>query len=185
MNTNLMRVVDLWVGAPLCFVATGLDRLLRRFRKRPAPATPPHRILFIQLAETGGIVVACPAVARAKALFPGAEIFFLSFTLGDGILQIIGVDRDHRVTIRTDGLVRFALDSLRAVLALRRLGIDAIVNLETFARYSTLLAWAVAAPRRVGFHRFHDEGHYVGALLTHRVIYNPHVHAGRTFLALV
>lgn len=65
-------------------------------------------------------------------------------------------------------------DTLAAIRRMRQLGVDATINLETFARFSTLLALFSGAGRRVGFHRFHDEGRYLGGLITHQVIYNPH-----------
>ena len=39
-----------------------------------------------------------------------------------------------------------------------------------------MLSYASGACRRVGFHRFNQEGLYVGDLLTHRVLYNAHIH---------
>jgi ADP-heptose:LPS heptosyltransferase len=57
--------------------------------------------------------------------------------------------------------------------------------METFVRYSTLLSYLTGAPTRVGFHRFNQEGLYTGNLVTHKVWYNAHIHAGHTFLDLV
>ncbi len=41
------------------------------------------------------------------------------------------------------------------------------------------------ACRRVGFHRFNQEGLYAGDLLTHKVLHNAHIHTAHTFLDLV
>ncbi len=41
------------------------------------------------------------------------------------------------------------------------------------------------ACRRVGFHRFNQEGLYAGDLLTHNVLHNAHIRAAHTFLDLV
>jgi ADP-heptose:LPS heptosyltransferase len=48
-----------------------------------------------------------------------------------------------------------------------------------------VLSYLSGAGRRVGFHRFNQEGLYTGDLLTHKVLYNPHVHAAHSFLDLV
>ena len=45
-------------------------------------------------------------------------------------------------------------------------------------------AW-VGASKRIGCYRFLAEGSYIGKLLSHRLIYNPHLHASQTYLALV
>ena len=37
----------------------------------------------------------------------------------------------------------------------------------------------------MGFHRYNQEGVYTGDFLTHKVLYNPDIHAGQTFLDLV
>lgn len=186
MNSLWMRRIDLWLGVPLCWLCTWVLRLWSRLAAPPPPPGQPQRILFIELAEIGGLVVAYPALALARQRFPQAELYFLTFQGGQGILDLMGqVDREHQVIIRPDGLLTFLRDTLAALGRLRRLKIDASINLETFARFSTLLALLSGARRRVGFHRFHDEGRYLGELITHKVIYNPHRHAGQTFLTLV
>ncbi len=186
MHPDLMRKIDLWLGAPLCFFLTLLVWLGRRLGRRRAPQGPPRRVLFIELAEIGGLVVAYPALAHARRRVPGAELYFLTFKGGQGILGLLGLfDPAHQLIIRSDSLGHFLRDTLAVIGQARRLKLDAVVNLETFARFSTILAFLTGAPRLVGFHRFHEEGHYLGDLITHKVIYNPHRHAAETFLTLV
>jgi ADP-heptose:LPS heptosyltransferase len=47
------------------------------------------------------------------------------------------------------------------------------------------LNYLTGAKRRVGFFRYNQEGIYTGNFLTHKVIYNPHIHTAHSFLALV
>ena len=54
-----------------------------------------------------------------------------------------------------------------------------------FSRFTALLTGFAGADRRVGFHRFHQEGLYRGEMLTHRVTYNPHIHIAKNLIALV
>ena len=65
----------------------------------------------------------------------------------------------------------------------RRYRIDTAINLEAFARFSTILTFLSGARTRVGFHAFTQPGLYTGDLLTHRVIYNPHVHTWQSIMA--
>ena len=76
-------------------------------------------------------------------------------------------------------------DTLRFLWRARDRRIDTVINMEAFVRYSSLLSYLSGASRRVGFHRFNQEGLYIGDLLTHKVLHNAHIHAAHTFLDLV
>lgn len=185
MNANLMRLVDRVAGPPLCLGLTCWDKLLQVAGPGKKGCAPPKRILFIELAETGGLVVAWPAVQQARRLFPQAEMHFMTFSLGKELLELLGFAPERQVIIRTSSLGVFARDTLAALREIRARRFDAVVNLEAFARYSTAMAYLSGAPLRCGYHRFYEEGHYTGDLLTHRVVYNPHIHAAQSFIALV
>ena len=88
-------------------------------------------------------------------------------------------------SIRDTSLAHLAADTLAFLCWTRRRGIDTIVDLELFSRFTALLTGLSGAERRVGFHRFHNEGLYRGEMLTHRVAYNPHIHIAKNFVALV
>lgn len=185
MPVQLMRLVDFWLGVPCCLllsVYAWARRLLAGADRRPEVL---RRVVFIQLAESGAFVAAHSALRRMEERHPGAEAWVLTFSLGSQILDSLRFPPDRRIVIRTDGPLVFCRDTLAAVARMRALGVDATVNLETFARYSTILAFLSGAPLRAGFFRFHDEGRYTGDLLTHRLVYSPHLHAAQTYAALV
>ncbi len=185
MNVDLMRKIDRLAGVPLCMLLS-VFRGIRRMFARPADRLEqPRRALFIQFAEIGGLVVASPAVSRMRSHFPQCEIYFLTFPLGDELLELMGVPETHRIVVRKSNPIVFFLDTLAAIRKLRMLRIDTVLSLEAFARFSTILAYLSGADRLCGFARFHDEGRYTGSLLTHPVLYNPHIHAARTFISLV
>ena len=74
---------------------------------------------------------------------------------------------------------------LRSLWKIRRLGIDATVDMEFFARAPAVLAFLTGARRRVGLHRYTSEGPYRGDLLTHRVEHNPYLHTAVSYYLLV
>lgn len=186
MSPDLQRAIDRWLGGPLCFVLTLWDRLCRLLSRRLGPKAAPRRIMFIELAEIGGMVVAHPALLHTQRRFPDAELYFLTFARGQGILDLLDIiPPQRRFIIRSHPLPAFLLDTWRALAAMRRAGIDTCVNLESFARFSTMLAFLSGATRRAGFYRFFGEGRYTGDLLTHKVVYNPHIHAAQSFISLV
>ena len=186
MTPNLMRAIDFWVGIPLTFLLTVVYRIQRLLGLAGSPAGRPRNILFIQLAEMGTMVVAYPSLRKARELFPGATLHVLCFTqirASVEMLEIIAPENIITIDARSVGsLVR---DTLAFPWRARRHGIDTVINMEAFVRYSSVLSYLSGARRRVGFHRFNQEGLYTGDLLTHKVLYNAHVHAAHTFLDLV
>jgi ADP-heptose:LPS heptosyltransferase len=182
-----MRKVDFWAGIPICFLLTLVHRVGRFLGVRsPANGEPPRRVLFIQLAEMGTMVVAYPALRKMREMLPDAELHFLCFTEIRASLEILSaIPPGNVLTIESRSLLSLVRDTIGFAWAARRRGIDAVVNLETFVRYSSILSYLSGARRRVGFHRFNQEGLYTGDFLTHKVHYNPAIHAGHTFLDLV
>jgi len=185
MNVRSMRRVDRWIGAPLCFALT----LARRVEDalRPADgAAAPRRIAVIKLAEQGATVLAYPALRQAARTVGPENLFFVVFAENRFILDLLGVvPAANVVSIRTDGLLRVIGDTLRAVARLRRERIDTSVDFEFFARSSAILSYVCGARRRVGFHAWHGEASYRGDLMTHRLSFNPFLHAREMFRMLV
>jgi ADP-heptose:LPS heptosyltransferase len=182
MNVDRMRMIDRRVGVPLCFLMTLLVRL---FGKSAPLGSRPQKILFIELSEMGSTILADPAMKKAARLW-GAELFFVIFADNRGSLDFLRTIPDGNVaTLRVDSLFTLAIDTLKLLWWTRRRGIDTVIDLELFSRFTALLTGMAGAERRVGFHRFHNEGLYRGEMLTHRVAYNPHIHIAKNFIALV
>jgi ADP-heptose:LPS heptosyltransferase len=181
-----MRALDFWVGVPLTFLLTILRRI-RRFVDSAGPASsPPRNILFIQLAEMGTMVVAYPALRKARELFPDARLYFLCFEQIRASVEVLGIiPPENIITIDARSLLSLVRDTLAFPGRARRRSIDTVINMESFVRYSCIMGWLSGASRRVGFHRFNQEGLYTGNLLTHHVLYNAHIHTAHTFLDLV
>ena len=187
LNPDRLRWIDYWVGVPLCFLLTAFSKVVGLFSPRHAGGSAaPRNVLLIELAEMGSTVLACPAVHRLRDSFPGAGVFFLVFKHIDVSVKVLGVvPDDHVLTIDVSSPGSLIRDTLRFMGTARRLGIDTVVNLETFARYSTILTYLSGARTRVGFHPFTQRGLYIGDLFTHRVTYSPHLHTWQSLLALV
>jgi ADP-heptose:LPS heptosyltransferase len=186
VNADLMRGIDYWVGIPLTFLLTILYRIQRLAGLARSPDGRPQRILFIQLAEMGTMVVAYPSFRKARELHPDATLHVLCFTQIRSSVEVLGIiPPDNILTIDAQSGLSLVRDTLRFVWRARRLGIDTVINMEAFVRYSSLLSYLTGARRRIGFHRFNQEGLYCGDLLTHQVLHNPHIHAAHTFLDLV
>ena len=185
MKLKTMRAVDYWIGIPLCFFFSVLQRLVELVAPPSKFPEKPQRILFIELSEMGSTVIANPALRKAKEEL-GAEIFFLIFERNADSLRLLDtVPEANIVTIREDSVYELAAGSLKFLLWARKAKIDTVVDLELFSRYSALLTGLSGAIRRVGFYRFHCEGLYRGEMMTHRVNYNGHIHIAKNFVCMV
>ena len=184
MNVDTMRKVDYWLGIPLTALSTPLIKLAQLFMAPRQPDTP-RNILFVELSEMGSTILADPAMREAAEKFD-AQLHFVIFAKNRPSLELLDtVPRENVFTLREDSLVSLILDALRFIRWCRQRDIDTAIDLELFSRASALLTGWSFARRRVGFHNFHGEGLWRGDLLTHKVLYNPHMHISRNFMALV
>ena len=183
MNVDTMRTIDKWAGIPLTFMLTIMQRLAAIIR--PAKVRPVKRILFIELSEMGSTILVDPALQKAKREL-GAELYFLIFHKNSASLALIGTIAPENIfTLRENNLVLLLMDTLRFFFWTRKIGVDTVVDLELFSRFTALLSGISGCCRRVGFYSFHNEGLYRGELLTHRVAYNPHIHMAKNFIAMI
>src|SRR5262249_11611839 len=183
MKVDTMRRIDRYAGVPLCAVPTVLMRLASWLRMRGPRAL--RRIVFVELSEMGTTVLAQPAMRKAHEKL-GAELYFVIFRRNVGSLYLLGTFPTANVfTIRDTSLVHLAWDTLAFLWWTRKNDIDTIVDLELFSRFTALLTGFAGADRRVGVHRFHQEGLYRGEMLTHPVAYNSHIHVSKNFIALI
>ncbi len=187
MNIDLMRKVDYFAGVPLCALATPFVKLASLFSSYASKqnSLTPRKVLFIELSEMGSAILVDPAMRKMQTA-ASAELFFVIFKGNAASLRLLNtVPVANVFTIRENNLWNLAIDSLRFLLWTRKNKIDTVIDLELFSRYSALLTGLCGAVKRVGFHAFYNEGLYRGAMLTHRVAYNPNLHIAKNFIALV
>jgi ADP-heptose:LPS heptosyltransferase len=187
MNEQKSRVLDRWVGVPLCWLLTLMRRLGGLFRARnAADDAPPRKILFVKLAEMGAIVLTMPAFEAARRRVGRENLYILMLANNRQIHDLIDVfDDENLLTIRDDNLWVFARDAFSVLRRCRREGIDVVIDLEGFARVSAVLSYLTGARKRVGMHRYTIEGLYRGDLFTHRIALNYYNHASVQFLTMV
>lgn len=184
---NTMRRIDYWIGVPICFFLTILYKLQRLIGlKNPHYNEKPKNVLFIELAEMGSTVLAYPSIKKMKRMYPGSNIYFLLFKHIKESMEILNIiPKENVLTIDVSSVFSLARDTLKFMAISRKRKIDTTINLEMFARYSTILSYLSGARKRAGFYRYSQEGLYIGNFLTHKVIYNPHIHTAYSFIALV
>src|SRR6266550_2079673 len=184
IGISTLQRTDRWIGAPLCAVLT----ILRKIFESAGPPGPHQvrRILFVKFAEQGSTVLAYPAIRRAIEMVGRENVYFVVFEDNRFILDVMEIIPDGNViTIATQSLFGLATGALRALLQVRKIGIDAVVDMEFLTRFSAILTFTSGAKSRVGFHTFFGDGPYRGNLMTHRLLYNPHLHTIQMFEAMV
>jgi ADP-heptose:LPS heptosyltransferase len=179
-----MRLIDCWLGVPVCFVLTCWRRLFGRH----VPDTPrqPRSILFIKLSEQGSTVLAQDALRAAIAKVGHRNVYFLVFAENRPILDLLDlVPPQNIIIIDAQGLWRAVISACRAIRQIWQLKIGAVIDLEFFARSSAALAYLSGATSRVGYHAFKRGGPYRGDLMTHRLSFNPYLHTSQAFRIMV
>ncbi|MDI6752059.1 MAG: glycosyltransferase family 9 protein [bacterium] len=182
---EIVRNIDKYLGTIICWLLSRCYAIERAIKRKKA-FLPPQKILLLKPAEMGTSVLAYPAIKELKEMFKGVELYFLTFNENVEIIQLLEIiPKENILPIRIDSALNFIKDTLLAILKMRRLGIDATIDLEFFSRYTAILSYLIGAKQRVGLDRFNAEGLYRGNLLTHKVNYNHYLHVGQTFLALI
>ena len=182
MKAATIRFVDRWLGIPAC----GLLTLWRRLFDGRRGTEPVRRVLFLKLVEQGATVLACPALQAAVDRVGVDNVFFMVLEENRPILDMLEIVRPENViSVPTGGLVTTLAGLVRGLLRVRRERIDSVLDFELFARSSAVLAYLSGASRRVGYHAYNGDGPWRGDLMTHRLVYNPHIHSLRGMLMLV
>ena len=186
MKLQTQRFIDRWVGQLLCSAVSAWVRFTGLFSAPPQLAIAPKNILVILLSEMGSIVLAGPMFAQLRRQYPGAAIHILQLKKNQEVTKLLQLTQPqfmHSLDDSSGGsLIR---DILKVSLAMRRLGLDAVIDCELFSRVSALLSFTTGAPVRVGFTPHTQEGLYRGSFINHAIPYNPYQHISKQFLSLV
>ena len=183
LNVTTLQRLDRWVFPGVCLLLTLVRRLTERKRGEAAPRF--GSLLFVKLAEQGSSVLAIPAFEQAVALVGRENVHALVFEENRPILDALGIIPPENIhTVDQRSLGSMVTSTLRQLLTLRRMKLGAAVDLEFFARFSAALTFLSGATWRSGLHAPFGEGPFRGDLMTHRVLFNPHLHTSRMFLAL-
>src|SRR5213082_844891 len=184
VGISILQHTDRWIGAPLCAILT----LLRKIFESAGPQGPRQvqRILFVKFAEQGSTVLAYPVIRRAVEMVGRENVYFVVFEDNRFILDVMEIiPEENVITIPTNSPYTLAIGAFRAVLRARKIDIDAVIDMEFLTRFSAMLTFLTGAKSRVGFHTFFGDGPYRGDLMTHRLLYNPHLHTSQMFEAMV
>ena len=186
MKLSTQRWIDRWIGQLLCALVSAWVRVAGAFRGPAAPNPNPRHILVILLSEMGSIVLAGPMFAALRERYPGATLHVLQLKRNQEVARLLNLanaENFHALDDRSGfGLLG---DIWRVRQAMRKLPLDVVIDCELFSRISSLMAFTVGAPLRVGFTPHTQEGLYRGSHINRAIPYNPYQHISKQFLSLV
>ena len=184
ISPDTFRRLDRVIGVPACALLTAVRRACALTAPRRPVGRALRRALFVQLAESGSMVLADPAM-RDLIARSGAEPYCVTFAHNRGSLAIAGTIADANVfAIRTGSVRELVADVWRFLGWVRRMRIDAIIDLELFSRLSAVLCMLTGVVRRAGFHRFDGNGPYRGDLYSSPVAFDARLHMAQNYLLL-
>lgn len=186
MPIALLRLIDFWVGVPLCFVLTYMRRGYRWVTRLIIRPRPVKKILVIKLAELGAIVLAYPFFKELGKNYPDAEIYALTFKKNEGVFTLLdnAVSFERIITVDDSSWVSMVKGLAKVAVFIWREKFDIVIDLEFFSRIGALLTFASGAPVTAGFYPYGFEGLYRGDFLTHKVAYNPIKHVSVNFMSV-
>ena len=187
MHPDTMRLIDRWAGIPLCLITSifsSIKSALKTKSDNYSNQESPEIIVFIGLAELGALVVAFPAIQQARKEYPQSRVCFITAPAGFQTLKLMGFEPKDILLMSTSSLSGMFVDLIKIRKDFSGKSVSAVV-LEPFTRISALLSVWIGASKRIGCYRFYSEGSYIGYFLTHRLVYNFHLHASQTYFALV
>ncbi len=148
MTTRLQKLIDNWVGLPLCTLLAGFVTV--------DPHTPlpqyPRTILVGKFFGLGSIALQLPLLRALRARYPVARLVFLTFAGNRRLLELSGLC-DEIITVRPSPARSFATDCIRCLLRLRALRPEVGIDLEFFSKFAQLMCWLSGARFRLGLER--------------------------------
>ncbi len=180
MNIQVMKSIDHYLGTPLCLLLDVVKKILFWYPARRI-TRPPRKILIMKYFGIGSILLASPMLRALKQRYPDATIAFLTFSSNQDIVDRLG-QVDQLYLLRTDSILHFSLDVAASLCAIRREHYDITIDMEFFAKFSTIMTFLSGSPMRIGYFL---RQLWRGDLLTHQIYYNQFKHVSEIFAALV
>jgi len=178
MQMKPMRWVDHWVGLPLCFLL-GLFSVMARkvLGTRRRVITGRGELGVLKFFGMGSIIQASPLLRAIRKQYPQGRLVFVTFKTNESLVRRLNIC-DELLIIRTDHPLQFLFDVLRTVARLHSKHLEAVIDLEFFSKFSTLLSFASRAAIRVGFHLNDFWRH---SLITHPIYFNYFRHIAEVY----
>ncbi len=153
MKLGTMKIIDRYVGVPVCHLLGFIQRLREWGRGAQLDLDDLRdcrKILLIKFWGMGSIVLSTPLMRSLRTAFPGAEMTVLTFPANREAVELTKL-ADRVITLEASRARPFLRELASLIGHLRRERYDLVVNLEFMARFSAILTWLSSARARIGF----------------------------------
>lgn len=185
LSPNQLRKVDLYLGAPLCWLLAQL-LTLNSFIKRvkPSKTNSYKKVLVLQLSESGSMVLLIPTLQRLQQA--GIDYRIVTFANNGEALNLIpGIDPQQHFKLRIERPQWFIRDLISLHRWVRHEGFDLLLDLELFSHFSKLLVLGSGISQRAGFICDRDLGkRALKQIYPMQMLYNAHQHMAQNYLYL-
>lgn len=180
MKIQFMHIIDKYIGIPVCFLLSIINNLKKKKNSER------KKFLFIELPEMGSALLSYDAIQYLKQKYKNSELYFMIFKQNKESINILNIIKtENLISIRSDTFTNFVIDIIKSWYYLKRVGIDVVIDMEIFSRFSSIFSFLIGGKERVGFYIYGAAGLYRGNLLTHKVSYNYYSHISKNYMALI
>lgn len=143
-----MKLVDHWIGLPVCYGLGFINFLFRPFFRKPKPVT---RILVSKFFGMGSIILSFPLLKGLRDAYPESEITYLTFRSNVTILNLLDISiRVELIDDRT--LLSLLLSTVKLIVRNIVSPYDLMIDLEFYSKYATIVSFFSLARTKVGFY---------------------------------
>ena len=170
-SLDFKQKVDRILFGTLAYILDHISSLIGKFLNRDHSITKENlkNVVIAKYLGLGSIVRSQVIIQDIKNAFPDCNIHYLTSVKNKKIFDIIK-DIDNVLTIDDSGIISMALSTLKLVVQLLKIKVDAFIDLEVYSRYSSCIALMSCARNRYGFFR-HDIHWHIG-IYTHMLYFN-------------
>jgi len=192
MDMQTMKHIDRFAGNPLCGAlrlydivrhgSTGFsDTIDAKALDMAREGESGPRIAVIKFWGMGSLILASPLFRAIRETRPSAQIHLITLSQNRGVVDLLGIaDRVHYLDL-SGSAPAITLKIPAFLSTIKRLKLDAVIDLEYLTRFSALVSYLSGAPARVGFHSWDV---WRGNLHTAARAFNPYWHVTDNFMNL-
>lgn len=178
-GSRLFRLIDRYIGIPLCFILGLFDKV---FHQSPVTSHQlPARILAIKLSAIGDTILLIPSLRALKEAYPGARIGAVVTSINRAIVEDCPYV-DEIFPFEAVKSLKNPWHFFRFILRLRRQKFEFALDFDQWVRISSIIAYLSGANQRGGFVTPGQHKHY---LFTKPTIRRNKRHEVESFLDVI
>lgn len=151
MNIVMMKMIDQYLGPPICISLGFLKSILSFFSKRTdIKDKQPSKILLIKFWGMGTILFASPTLRAIKNKFPNSKLTILTLPQNYIICKMLPAI-DDVVCFDLKNVYLFIYNFFKTISIIKKEKFDSVIDLEFFANFSSIVTFFSGIENSIGF----------------------------------